>query len=286
MHDLATEAALCGPRLSFNLPLNNTRSGGLSVLQRALRNIRDGLLGLAYPEECRVCGGPVESWDDGASCAQCWDDPALTKILMGSVCSKCGAPVAPRTSSAQSPSPSADERLCGMCFSAPFSAARACGVYSGALEASILFLKVTPHICPRLRAIIKRTFSEHQGALRSDVVMPVPLHRLRQKQRGFNQAAIVARCVSRGFGIRFDDRALMRIKPPERHRAGMDANDRSQSVERAFVVTRRSLIEDASVLLVDDVYTTGSTISAATKSLIDAGVQQVKVLTIARVGER
>ncbi len=217
------------------------------MLQRALRIIRDGLLGLAYPEECRVCGGPVESWDDGVACAQCWDDPALTKIQIGSVCSKCGAPVVPPTSSAQSPSPPAAGRLCGMCLSAPFTAARACGAYSGALEASILFLKVTPHICPRLRTIIKRTFSEHHVALRSDVVMPVPLHRLRQQQRGFNQAAIVARLISREFGLRLDDRLLMRIKSTERHRAGMDANDRSQSVERAFEVTRPSLIEGASV---------------------------------------
>ena len=256
------------------------------MLQRALRNIRDGLLGLAYPEECRVCGGAVESWDDGVACGRCWDDPALTQILTGCVCSKCGVPVAPTTSNAQSPSSAAAGRLCGMCSSAPFTAARACGVYSGALEASILFLKVTPHICPRLRGIIKRTFSEHHIALRSDVVMPVPLHRLRQKQRGFNQAAIAAALISRGFGLRIDDRSLIRIKPTERHRAGMDANDRSQSVERAFEVTRPSLIEGASVLLVDDVYTTGSTISAATQSLIEAGVRQVNVLTIARVGER
>ena len=256
------------------------------MLQRALRNIRDGLLGLAYPEECRVCGGAVESWDDGVACARCWDDPALTKILIGRVCSKCGVPVAPGTSNPQSPSPAAAGRLCGRCSSASFTAARACGVYSGTLEASVLFLKVTPHICPRLRAIIKRTFSEHHIALRSDVVMPVPLHRLRQKQRGFNQAAIVAALISRGFDLQLDDRSLRRVKPTERHRAGMDANDRTQSVERAFEVTRPSLIEGASVLLVDDVYTTGSTISAATQSLIEAGAQQVNVLTIARVGER
>jgi ComF family protein len=255
------------------------------VLPRALRNIRNGLLGLAYPQECRVCGGAVESWDDGVACAQCWDDPGLTKILSGCVCAKCGAPVTPAIRNAQSPPPTVG-RLCGVCSSAPFTAARACGVYSGALEASILFLKVTPHICPRLRAIINRTFSEHHIALRSDVVMPVPLHRLRQKQRGFNQAAIIARLISREFGLRFDDRSLMRIKPTERHRAGMDANDRSKSVERAFEVKRSPLIEGASVLLVDDVYTTGSTISAAAQSLIDAGVQQVSVLTIARVGDR
>lgn len=256
------------------------------MLPRALRNIRDGLLGLTYPEECRVCGGAVESWDDGVSCAECWDDPALTKILTGSVCAKCGAPVAPAMSDPHSSSSPTAGRLCGRCASAPFAAARACGAYSGALEASILFLKVSPHICPRLRAIIHRTFSEHCDALASDIVMPVPLHRVRERQRGFNQATIIAKLISREFGLRFDDRSLQRTKPTERHRAGLDANDRARSVKRAFEVMRPSLIDGASVLLVDDVYTTGSTICAATHSLLDAGAQQVNVLTIARVGER
>ena len=256
------------------------------MLQRALRSIRDGLLGLAYPQQCRVCGGAVESWDDGVACAECWEDPALTKILTGPVCAKCGAPLARTTNNAKSPSTTTDTRLCGTCASALFTSARACGVYSGAFEASILFLKVTPHICPRLRAIIRRTFSEHRRALSNDVVIPVPLHRLRERQRGFNQAAVIARLISREFGLPFDDRSLIRIKPTERHRAGMDANDRSQSVDRAFEVARPRRIDGASVLLVDDVYTTGSTISAATRTLIAAGAREVKVLTLARVNNR
>jgi ComF family protein len=256
------------------------------VLPRALRNIRDGLLGLAYPEQCRVCGGPVESWDDGVACAGCWNDANVTHLLTGSLCSKCGVLTSRTTVDAPPAALDADARLCGMCATLPFTSARACGVYSGALEASILFLKVTPHICPRLRAIIFRTFTEHHLRARSDVVMPVPLHRLRERQRGFNQAAIIARLISREFSLRLDDRSLVRTKPTERHRAGMDASDRSQSVERAFEVARPRLIQGISVLLVDDVYTTGSTICAATRSLIDAGVQQVNVLTLARVGER
>jgi ComF family protein len=253
------------------------------VLPRALRNIRDGLLGLAYPEECRLCRSPVESWDDGVACAQCWDDPTLTRILTGSVCAKCGAPVGPTTAAYPA---GGSGRFCGVCYSAPFTSARACGVYSGAFEVSILSLKTTPHICPRLRGIIRRTFSEHHQVLYSDVVIPVPLHRLREKQRGFNQAAIIARLISREYGLRFDNGTLSRIKPTERHRAGMDASDRAQSVERAFVTARPELIKGASVLLVDDVYTTGSTMSAATKCLLDAGAQQVKVLTIARVATK
>jgi len=256
------------------------------VLQRALRNVRDGLLGLAYPQECRVCGGAVESWDDGVACAPCWDDPALTKILTGRLCARCGAPVANISRDAPSSSQTAPERLCGKCASAPYAAARACAVYSGAIEANILFLKTAPHICPRLRAVIRRTFAEHLRELDSDVVVPVPLHRLRERQRGFNQAAIVAGLISRDFDLRFDDQSLTRIKPTQRHRAGTDASDRAKSVERAFSAARPASIRGRSVLLVDDVYTTGSTIRAAAQSLIDAGAQLVNVLTIARVADR
>ena len=245
------------------------------MLQRALRTVRDGLLGLAYPEECRVCGAAVESWDDGVACAACWNDANVTKLNQRPVCAKCGVP-ASRSN--------AGSRLCGLCSALPFAAARACGVYSGALEVSILFLKVNPHICPRLRSLIARAFSEHREALAGEVVVPVPLHRLREKQRGFNQARIIAETVSGKFNVPLDDHSLVRTKPTERHRAGLDATDRAKSVEQAFAVSKTRLIAGASVLLVDDVYTTGSTICAAAKSLLEAGARQVNVLTIARVG--
>ena len=253
------------------------------MLPSALRTIRDGLLGLAYPQGCRVCGGTVESWDDGVACDECWEDPTLTRVLTGTVCARCGTSLTPTRTTDADPT---SERHCGRCSSVPFAAARSCGSYSGAFEASILFLKNAPHISPRLRAIILRTFSEHQRALRGDIVIPVPLHRLRERQRGFNQAALIARVISRGFGLRLDDRSLKRIKPTERHRAGMDASDRAKSVERAFEVARPEVINGSAVLLVDDLYTTGSTICAASQALIDAGAQRVNVLTIARVGER
>jgi ComF family protein len=254
------------------------------VLQHALRTVRDGLLGLAYPEECRVCGGAVESWDDGVACAACWNDSNVTKLIDGSVCAKCGVLMSRSIADAQPSRPNAGSRLCGMCSDLPFTAARACGVYSGALEASILFLKVNPHICSRLRSLIAGTVSEHRVSLASELVVPVPLHRLREKQRGFNQAAIIAKAISGKFKLQHDDRSLVRTKPTERHRAGMDATDRAKSVEQAFAVSTRRMIAGASVLLIDDVYTTGSTICAAARSLLEAGARQVKVLTIARVG--
>lgn len=253
------------------------------MLHPALRSIRDGLLGLAYPQQCRICGKPVQSWDDGVACSCCWEDPVITRILTASICFKCGTPLS-STPSPVTDNPSLTEnRLCGSCAKAPFAAARSCGVYSGALEASVLFLKVNPHLCPRLRRILLRTFFEHHGTLKSDKIIPIPLHRLRERQRGFNQAAIIAKLISSESGWPIDNHALTRIKATERHRAGMDARDRNRSVEGAFEVARPSLIRCVSVLLIDDVYTTGSTISTASQTLIDAGAQRVSVLTVARV---
>jgi len=157
-------------------------------------------------------------------------------------------------------------------------------MYSGALEASILFLKVNPHICPRLRRILLRTFFEHHRELKSDKIIPVPLHKLRERQRGFNQAAIIARLISTECGFPIDNHALKRIKATERHRAGMDAQDRNRSVERAFEVAKPGAVEGNAVLLIDDVYTTGSTIASACSSLLNAGARLINVLTIARVG--
>lgn len=254
------------------------------MLQQAFRTVRDGMLGLAYPEECRICGGAVESWDDGVACAKCWDDTNVTKHIHKPVCAKCGAPMSRPFAAEPDSHPMTGFRLCGLCSALPFAAARACGIYSGALEASVLFLKVNPHICSRLRSLIVRTFSEHREALASEVVMPVPLHRLREKQRGFNQAAIVARAISKGFNLPVDDHSLVRTLATERHRAGLDATDRAKSVERAFAVSGLRPINGSKVLLVDDVYTTGSTICAAARALLEAGAQHVNVLTIARVG--
>jgi ComF family protein len=231
----------------------------------------------AYPEQCRVCGSAVESYDDGVACEDCWLDSTITRTVAAPVCDKCGAEACDQARA---------KELCGMCAAFPFSAARSSGIYAGALEANILFLKSHPHVCRRLREMIFRTFRDHQAALASDVVIPVPLYRARERERGFNQARIIAKLIARQFKLRLDDRSLIRSRPTERHRVGLDRVDRKKSVERAFSVARPRLVEDQSVLLVDDLFTTGSTVSAASKALIEAGARRVSVLTIARVEDR
>ncbi|HXG95185.1 MAG TPA: double zinc ribbon domain-containing protein [Blastocatellia bacterium] len=268
------------------------------MLARALNLVRDGLIALAYPQDCRLCGRTVESFNDGVTCDRCWRDSSITKVFTEPLCAKCGLPLPAVSAFAQADDSVSNEgmnsdalsapaiesrRLCGRCATLPFSAARACGAYSGAIEANVLFLKSHPHLCRRLRMIISETFSAHRTALESDVVVPVPLHRLRQRERGFNQAKIIAQVLSKRFGLPLDEGLLARTRYTEMHRAGVDAIDRAKSVERAFKIERPKAIKGATVLLVDDVYTTGSTICAAATALVGAGAQRVSVLTIARV---
>lgn len=241
----------------------------------ALSRLRDGLLSLIYPSDCQLCGGPVDSWDDGAVCRPCWEDPEVTLLFPpDQVCPLCGAPARPGGGS------------CGACASLPFSAARSCGAYGGALEASILFLKSEPHLCPRLRGIIEQTFQDHRERLGADLLVPVPLHPRRRKERGFNQADLIAGVVSRVARLPVEEGAVVRAKNTERHRAGLDRLDREKSMRAAFRVVAPRLVKGREVLLVDDLFTTGSTLSSAARALMDAGAARVKVFTIGRVVPR
>jgi ComF family protein len=114
------------------------------------------------------------------------------------------------------------------------------------------------------------------------LVAPVPLHPARERERGFNQASLLARAVAKGAGLRPDEWSLARVLHSERHRAGMDARARRESVADSFAVARPRLVEGHRVLLVDDVFTTGATASACARVLLAAGASEVYVLTAAR----
>jgi ComF family protein len=117
---------------------------------------------------------------------------------------------------------------------------------------------------------------------RSTLIVPVPLHPQREKERGFNQAAMLARELSRVTRLPVVENCLVRVAHTERHRAGMDAQARRESVEAAFALVTPRIIEGENVLLIDDVFTTGATLSACALALKRAGAQDVLALTLAR----
>lgn len=245
------------------------------LVTRAANLFYDSLLTLVYPQSCAVCGGSVESQALGVACASCWQ---RTRIFTGqeTFCWKCGL-----LSTGTVPSEKREQVRCRRCDDDAFTAARACGVYEGALRASVLLLKREPHVCLKLKELLSKTQQQYPLSEATRII-PVPLHPEREKARGFNQAVLIGRELSSATLLPLDEVSLVRTHHTDRHRAGMDVKDRRETVENAFRVSYPTLVAGERVLLVDDVFTTGATVSSCAKTLLQAGAAEVFVLTIAR----
>jgi len=174
-----------------------------------------------------------------------------------------------------------DQERCGRCEELAFTAARAVGSYEGALRESVLVLKRQPYLPRYVGSLLELTVMR-EPLSRSTRVVPVPLHPKRLKTRGFNQASIIGQTVSKVLKLPLDEVSLVRVSTTEKYRAGMDTKGRRDTVAGAFCVTHPRLIAGERILLVDDVFTTGATISACAEALMAAGAGNVFVLTVAR----
>lgn len=247
----------------------------MSFVSSITNHAYDAALALVYPQPCAICGRNVESRHNGVVCADCWNTSHLF-VPNDTLCWKCGA-----LSQAKVTKERRQTVRCGRCDDHAYTAARACGFYEGGLRASILELKRHPHVPRRVARLMFET--QHRAPLNSaDLIVPVPLHPSRERERGFNQAAALARELARVSKLPLDEHSVIRSIHTERHRAGMDARARRDSVADAFAVRHSDQIAGKSVLLVDDVFTTGATVSACAAAVKSAGAQEVFVLTVAR----
>ena len=242
---------------------------------RAANLLYDSCLALLYPQPCAICGSSVESRTLGVVCEACW---RATQIFSENetVCWKCGA------LSGGVVLPEQREQIrCRRCDADSFTVARACGAYEGALRAVVLLLKREPQMCRKLVDLLV-SVQQQYPLNQATRIVPVPLHSEREKSRGFNQAHVIASALSSRVSLPIDEISLVRTEHTTRHRTGMDARDRRQSVAKAFTISYPALIAGERVLLIDDVFTSGATVSACAKVLFEAGAEDVFVLTIAR----
>lgn len=191
-------------------------------------------------------------------------------------CWKCGA-----LSDATAAIEKRQSIRCRQCDADHFTAARACGLYEGALRASVLAMKREPHVPRRLMETLVDV-RQRVPINEADLIVPVPLHSQRERERGHNQAVLLARALARMTELEIDEHSLVRGAHTERHRAGMDGRARRESVAGAFTVRQAKLIAGRQVLLIDDVFTTGATVSECAAVLKAAGASDVYVLTAAR----
>ena len=236
------------------------------------KELQNSLLSIIYPQECRVCFSQVENADDGISCNKCWEE---TRVFNGSemLCDKCGAFFGEKAAPVSV--------FCHKCDDHFYDKAAAVGVYEKAMSATILNLKKQPVISKRLRDLIPTTIRRN-GFFNADVIIPIPLSKQRRLERGFNQAEVIAREISRTTHIPVDKASLARKLHTPVHRVGMDKRARELTVQNAFEVLRPKLITGKKILLVDDVFTSGATASYCAKVLKKNGAVEATMFTLAR----
>jgi competence protein ComFC len=204
----------------------------------------------------------------------------LTCALPEPLCAQCGRPI---VSTAVADGISLP--CCPLCRlgTYDFDVARSFGPYTLPMSRAILMLKygeVTPlgkWFAGRLAKVVEG----NPGAFAADVLVPVPLDAARLRERGYNQAELIARPLARILGIPFRSYLLVRTKPrPDKIR--LTRRERWETVRGAYATHKSAQVDKQRVLLVDHVFTTGATLDACSRALKQAGAARVMGLTVAR----
>jgi ComF family protein len=270
--------------------------------RRLLRRLGESFMAAVFPVRCLVCGAffrPPSSAADAAGGAQepMAPERLFARICAAFVCPGCAATVAP-VASPLCPacgivfqSRQGEDHLCGRCLAEPrhFDSARAFGLYQGPLMALVHQLKYRRKsaLGVPLGRLLHATYAAHCGCRPPELVVPVPLHARRLRQRGFNQAHQLVRAwpqFSRrtpAGGPRLARGLLLRrhATPPQ---TGLGRRDRRANIKGAFAVADPRPIAGRRILLVDDVMTTGATLDECARVLRAAGAAGVDCLTLAR----
>ena len=181
--------------------------------------------------------------------------------------------------------PQSVDGLCALCRQHPprFTYARAAARYGGVVREAIHAFKFGGRrsLAEPLADLVAGLGLSALPGPAPDLLVPVPLHRRRERERGYNQALLVARRLERAWGIAVSNDALARpgATAPQ---VDLDAAARRRNVRGAFSVVKPAVVEGRHVVLVDDVLTTGATAAECARTLARAGASVVGVLTIAR----
>jgi len=232
----------------------------------ARRSLISQFFNIVYPSRCPICGNISDVFTYSPICGSCW---SKVQRYTGPSCRVCAIPFA-----------SEHARVCGQCLkkSPPFSRVITYGLYEDVIREAINQFKFYG----------LRRLSKPLGALLLgfdlppvDGVVPVPLTIGRLRERGFNQSLLIARIIAKEIRVPLLMDVLVKKKetPPQ---IGLTARERLLNLRNAFAV--KGSVKGMRLLLVDDVMTTGATVTECSKQLIKSGAEEVIVLTLARAG--
>jgi len=243
------------------------------MLRKLVAEVR-GLFDLFFPPVCPLCG-TSSATPEGGFCISCLEGIVP---LTPPWCPWCALPY---------PTEEGSNHLCQECLlhPPPFSEVRGVGLYDGTLRRAInLFKYEGVFSLDRPLGLLLAEATERAGPnWKPDIIIPVPLHESRLRQRTYNQSQLLARQLSRQWQIPTDDRTLFRSKPTPQQQ-GLDLESRKRNLKGSFDMNRR--LDGAKVLLVDDVLTTGATTRECCRTLLAGGVGTVMVSVLGRAPRR
>ena len=245
----------------------------------ALETLLRSTFSVLFPSDCRLCGTPLTNISRIPVCEEC-----LAEIhpVRAPQCILCGD----RLASAQL---LMGDGRCVHCRDdePAFDRALSFGEYKGPLRGLIHLLKyenVTPVAGP-LGEMLARTLSELLSASNNEklLLLPVPLHKSRRRTRGFNQAELIARAAAKQSAQKFEVVSSLLVRHRETiSQVGLSREERIENMRDAFRVIDRQRVKGRAVILIDDVMTTGTTLSECARVLKNAGAERVWAATVAR----
>lgn len=248
-----------------------------SSLHTGVQELAGALASVIFPAPCRICGELLENASRVPFCAACLS--ALAPIT-APICAHCGRPfVSPIVGQTDA------QPLCGICRKGlyDFAFARSYSIYTPKVASAILLLKYE-ELAPLGRLFARHLLELvrlHHQQFAADLIVPVPLHPARLRERGHNQAELIARPLARHLGFPCRSYLLVRTRPrPDKLRLAL--RERWRSVRGAYAIREGRRVDKLRVLLVDDVMTTGATLDACSRALRRAGASSVVALTVAR----
>ena len=243
-----------------------TRQGVMETVRRVGASLVRRIVDFALPPRCAGCGTVIDQPD--GFCGECW--PRIDWLDAGG-CARCGIPLQ-----------ATEMDRCARCLTTPPAIARtrAAMAYGDIARSLVLKLKYGRKVA--LARTMARYMEPHAGLDGETILVPVPLHRARLWQRGFNQSLLIARHLARRSRATVLGGAMARRRRT-RPLKGMSASQRAREVGGAFAVRDPGGVKGKRVVLVDDVLTSGSTSEACARALLKAGAARVELICFARV---
>ncbi len=236
-----------------------------------LRELVNGFRELAFPSACALCTTvtPASSSHFCAECTNALTDDSCT------TCPRCSSSIGEFTDTTKG---------CPSCRDESFQFERAfrLGPYEGLLREAVLRMKSShgEMFAECMGRLWARHAEDRLRATQADLIVPVPLHWWKQWKRGYNQSAVLAEAIGEQLGIPCRSRWLRRVRAtlPQ---TSVSATARRQNLRGAFRASTAAVVKDKTVLLIDDVLTTGATASEAARALREAGAARVIVAVLA-----